>query len=231
MWFGQASRRRTMSADTAIYLRESTRKQTSESQLEEAHRLAEQRGWTVSEYHDQGSGKSGGKLPNRARMMEDARRGRIRRVIVYKLDRLARSLRELVNILDNLRIWGVDLVVVTQGFDTTTSVGRMALGMVCVIAEFERDLIQERVMSGLAAARLRGVVLGRPRVQVDLAKANRLQAEGLSLSQCAKRLGVSRRTLATRLKQAGGKPLDNAGPEPRMDAGPGIAPATAGETK
>src|ERR1700731_3018344 len=96
--------------------------------------------------------------------------GRFDAVVVYRYDRFARSLRHLVNALEEFRALGIEFVSIHEGVDTSTPNGRLVFGIFASIAEFERELIRDRVRSGLAAARSKGKRLGRPRVVVDLAK-------------------------------------------------------------
>jgi DNA invertase Pin-like site-specific DNA recombinase len=95
--------------------------------------------------------------------------------VVYRYDRFARSLRQLVNALEEFRALAIKFVSLHEGVDTSTPNGRLVFGIFASIAEFERELICERVRSGLAAARARGKRLGRPRVTVDAARIGRLK--------------------------------------------------------
>jgi len=107
-----------------------------------------------------------------------------------KLDRLARSTRHLVTLAAELEALGVDLVVLDQAIDTSTPSGRLLFHMLAAVAEFERDLIRDRVLAGLRRARAHGQRLGRPRLhRVDVDEARALRAEGLSYSAIARRLG------------------------------------------
>jgi DNA invertase Pin-like site-specific DNA recombinase len=98
--------------------------------------------------------------------MADCRRRRIDAVIVYRYDRFARSLRQLVNALEEFRSLGIEFISLHEGVDTSTPNGRLVFGIFASIAEFERELIRDRVRSGIAAARSKGKRLGRPRVTV-----------------------------------------------------------------
>ena len=112
-------------------------------------------------------------------------------VVIVKLDRLARSTRHLVTLVAELEALKVDLVVLDQAIDTTTPAGRLLFHMLAAIAEFERDLIRERVIAGVRRARALGKHLGRPQVhQVDVVRALALRAEGWSLRAVARELGV-----------------------------------------
>src|SRR5215831_15099533 len=104
-------------------------------------------------------------------------------VVVYRYDRFARSLRQLVNALEDFRALGVDFVSLHEGVDTSTPNGRLVFGIFASIAEFERELIRDRVRSGLALARSRGKRLGRPRVSVDRMRVVGLRKEGRSWTE------------------------------------------------
>ena len=125
-------------------------------------------------------------------------------VIVWKLDRLGRSLKDLVNIVNNWRERGVEFVSLKENIDTTTPQGRLFFHMVCAMAEYEREMIKERTQAGIEAARARGRTGGRPRAltlaQVEQAKA--MLAAGMSRVKIAKALGVARPTLISYLKEA-----------------------------
>ncbi len=126
--------------------------------------------------------------------MDRARVARLR-AAGQSWNKIARSLRQLVNALEEFRALGIDFVSLREGVDTSTPNGRLVFGIFASIAEFERELIRDRVRSGLAAAKARGQTLGRPRRRVDRAKVARLQAAGHSLNAISKLLKVSRGTV------------------------------------
>ena len=111
-------------------------------------------------------------------------------VLVYRYDRFARSLRQLVNALCEFDSLGIQFVSLHEGVDTSTPNGRLVFGIFASIAEFERELIRERVRSGLAVARARGKRLGRPRRDVDADEVAALRAQGATWREIAARLGV-----------------------------------------
>ena len=181
----------------ALYARVSTRPratepgQTPETQLRPLRAFAEARGWTATEYVDRGiSGAKAGR-PALAALLETARRRQVDAVAVVKLDRLARSVRHLVTLAQELQALGVDLVVLDQAIDTTTPTGRLLFHVLAAIAEFERELIRERVCAGLQRARAQGRRPGRPRQHyVDPARARALLDGGLSVRAVARQLRV-----------------------------------------
>ncbi|MQY43168.1 helix-turn-helix domain-containing protein [Epibacterium sp. SM1969] len=119
-------------------------------------------------------------------------------LVVWKLDRLGRSTLHLLQLLEDLRQNKVDFVAITQGIDTTTAVGRLLYGQLAVFAEFEREQIAERTKAGMAAAKARGVHIGRPRsISPDMAALlrHRLDIGEASVDQLAEELGLSRQTI------------------------------------
>ena len=181
----------------ALYARCSTPEQTVNLQLDALREYVAARGFdAVVEYVDEG--QSGAKIrrPALNRLLRDAHRRRFDAVLVWKLDRLGRSLSHLIRLVDQLGSLGVDLVSLNDpGLDTTGPTGRLIFHVMGAVAEFERDLIRERTRAGMAAAHRRGKRIGRPRVGVPLARADQLLAEGRSVAQVARELGVSRTTL------------------------------------
>lgn len=137
-------------------------------------------------------------------MREAARRGKVDLVAVWKLDRLGRSLRHLLELLDELQGQGVGFVSLRDtGIDTTSPTGRLLLQLMGAFAEFERGLIQERVKAGVARARDRGVKFGRRQVAVDLRPAVAMLEAGHGIKQTASALRLSTSTLRRRLQDAG----------------------------
>jgi DNA invertase Pin-like site-specific DNA recombinase len=173
----------------ALYARVSTAEQTPDNQLVALRSFAEARGWAVTEFVDHGISGSKDRRPGLDALLAAVRARRVDVVACIKLDRLARSTRHLVTLAADLEALGVDLIVLDQSIDTTTPSGRLLFHMLAAIAEFERDLIRDRVMAGLRRAKAQGRHLGRPRRHhIDLAAARALVAEGLSLRAIARRL-------------------------------------------
>jgi DNA invertase Pin-like site-specific DNA recombinase len=195
-----------MTKRAAIYARVSTRNghQDPETQLLALRQVAERAGWTVvEEYVDHGvSGAKGrDKRPAFDRLLKDATRRRFDVVMAWSVDRLGRSLQDLVAFLGEVHAQGVDLYLDRQGVDTTTPGGKALFQMMGVFAEFEREIIRERVCAGLAKARAKGRRLGRPCVSAGVEAAIRERlAAGKGQLATAKELGVGvgtvRRVLA-----------------------------------
>jgi DNA invertase Pin-like site-specific DNA recombinase len=155
----------------AIYLRVSTIDQTTANQERELRQVAERAGWDVVKvYKDHGiSGAKGReKRPQFDALHRDANARQFDVVMAWSVDRLGRSLQDLVEFLTNLHALKIDLFLKTQGIDTTTPAGKALFQMMGVFAEFERAMIQERVRAGLRRAKDEGKTLGRPRLAPEL---------------------------------------------------------------
>jgi DNA invertase Pin-like site-specific DNA recombinase len=180
--------------NAALYARVSTKtgSQNPDMQLRELRDYCQRRGWQIAgEYVDAGVTGAKEHRPELDKLLADCRKRLVDAVVVYRYDRFARSLRQLVNALEEFRALGVEFVSLHEGVDTSTPNGRLVFGIFASIAEFERELICERVRSGLAAARARGKHIGRPRKIVDAAKIAHLRATGASWRTIARLLGVS----------------------------------------
>ena len=177
----------------ALYARVSTLEQAPENQLTELRRYVDARGWTAQEYVDHGVSGAKERRPALDQLIRDARRRRFDTVVCWRLDRLGRSLKHLVTLLDEFQALGVSFISLGEGIDLGTPAGRLQLHILAALAEFERARISERVQAGLARARANGARLWRPYVQVP--RGQLVAVEGLPLNDAAARLGVSRSTL------------------------------------
>jgi len=185
----------------AIYGRISTSDQCIETQLQAIRQYCKNQEWeVVKEYLDEGISGSKDSRPALNELKEDCRKGKIKGVIVYKFDRLARSTAHLLECLTLFKQYNIDFVSVTEGIDTGTSVGKMVYTFLGAIAEFERELIKERVKAGMERAKNAGIHCGRKRVGFDLEKALELRRQGLGYKQIAKHVTASRSTLHRYLK-------------------------------
>jgi DNA invertase Pin-like site-specific DNA recombinase len=180
----------------------STADQTCENQLAELRRYVTARGWTATEYVDQGVSGAKDSRPALDEMLKDARRRRLDVIVVWRLDRLGRNLKHLITLLDDLNALRVAFVSLGEGIDATTAAGRLQFSILSSIAEFERARIAERVRAGLARVRAEGKRLGRPRASVPSVAV----PAGLTVRAAAATWGVSKSTAARRLS-AGLLPL------------------------
>lgn len=183
---------------TAIYARVSTTDQNCEMQLRELREYCARRGWEIAgEYVDTGFSGAKVKRPALDRLMQDARTRKIDCILVWKLDRWGRSVVHSAESIQELRSLGVRWIAVTQNLDTDESnpMSRAMLGMMAVFAEFEREMIRERVKAGMNAAKHAGKRLGRKKVVFDRKKALERRAAGDSFRVIAQAHGVSLGTL------------------------------------
>jgi DNA invertase Pin-like site-specific DNA recombinase len=191
----------------AVYGRVSTAEQNAAMQIEELRAYCVRRQWEiVEEFIDSGVSGSKESRPALNRLLADAKRRRFDTVLVYRYDRFARSLRQLVNALAEFDALGIHFVSLHEGVDTSTPNGRLVFGIFASIAEFERELIRGRVRSGLAAARARGTRIGRPNSDVDVARIAQLRVSNVSWREIERMVGVSART-ARRALAGRGKTL------------------------
>lgn len=179
-----------------LYARVSTQEQGPEPQLDVLRAYAGRRDPDAQEFVDHGVSGRKDQRPALDLLMAAARKREVTAIVVTKLDRLARSVRHLTNLVAELDALDVDLVVIDQGIDTATPTGKLLFHVLAAIGEFERDLIVERTKAGVEAARRRGRKPGRPRAldTSQLARARRLAASGNSVRQIADLLGCSRAT-------------------------------------
>ena len=206
-----------MTKRAAIYVRVSTDKQTVENQLRELRHLAERRGWeVVEEYRDAGISGAKGRndRPGLDRMLKDAQRRRFDVVMAWAIDRLGRSLIDLLRTIQTLEACGVDLYLDQQAIDTTTPVGKLMFQVTGAFAEFECSMIRQRVHAGLKRAVEAGKRLGRPRIDPALERRiqNQLRA-GKGMLAVAKDIGVGSGTvqrIAREMAEAS-RPFDGAG--------------------
>jgi DNA invertase Pin-like site-specific DNA recombinase len=186
----------------AIYLRVSTVDQHPETQLYDLRNLASQRGFAVvQEYTDKISG-SKSKRPGLDQLKRDAKRGRFDIVLVWAFDRMARSVRHLLETLDELNQLNIEFISFRENIDTGGPLGRAIVVIVGAIAELERNLIIERVRAGMRRAKLEGRQIGRRPLDLDRTAILRDRARGLSLTQVAKAHGISRAMVSKIVKEA-----------------------------
>jgi putative DNA-invertase from lambdoid prophage Rac len=198
--YGVGAEVKNQQMKAAIYARVSTADQKYEMQLTELRDYCERMGWTPVEYAEKASSMK--KRPVLDQLMADARARRFDVLIVYKLDRFARSLRQLIDNVFLLDSFGVRFICVTQGIDTDKSnpVSRLMLHIFGAFAEFERGLILERVNSGIAQAQKKGKHCGRPSKIYRRDQALELRAQGMTLRKIATKLGVSLTTIVRGLE-------------------------------
>jgi DNA invertase Pin-like site-specific DNA recombinase len=178
----------------ALYLRVSTEEQTTANQERDLREAADAKGLDVVKvYGDQGA-RGRDKRPGLDNVLKDATRGRYGVLMAWSVDRLGRSLPDLLATLQELHAAGVDLYLHKQALDTRTPAGRAMFGMLGVFAAFEREIIQERVRAGMARARAEGIAVGRPKIEPEKEQRIReLLKAGVGLVSIARKVscGVS----------------------------------------
>jgi DNA invertase Pin-like site-specific DNA recombinase len=177
----------------AIYARVSTSDQTAQNQLLDLQQLAQQRGMEIVEtYTDSGVSGARARRPALDRLMRDAARHRFEVVMVWAFDRMARSVRHLLEVLDEMNRLNIQFVSLRENIDTGGPLGRALIVIIGAIGELERSLIRERVRCGMRRARAEGQRLGRKPLDVDRAAILRDRERGMSLGQLAKTYRISR---------------------------------------
>lgn len=186
----------------ALYARVSTTDQTCENQLRELRSAALRHGWViVREFVDQGISGAKGKedRPQFSALHQGIARKEFDMILSWSVDRLGRSLKDLVEFLSQIHAKGIGLYLHQQGLDTSTPAGKALFGMMGVFAEFERAMIAERVRAGVQRARANGQRLGRPPLSEAAPKVyreiNALRKQGMGMCAIARKLGVSSRTV------------------------------------
>jgi DNA invertase Pin-like site-specific DNA recombinase len=222
----------------AIYVRVSTLhrsrrgdvlalEQNPDVQERPLRQLVEQRGWTLHRvYSDRMSGARADR-PGLSALLEDARRGAFDVVIVWRFDRFARSVEQLVSSLAEFRALGIGFVSQTEALDTSTPMGKAMFTIIAAMAELERNVIRERVVAGLDHARARGTKsgkpIGRPRAIFNRTEIAKLRASGLSWRAVADALDIGVATARRAAETVQRRPADRAGGAVRISSAAGAA--------
>ena len=195
-----------VNATKGIYVRTSTTDQDGAAQLHALRRAAEGRGWThVREFIDLGHSGAKASRPALDELRQAVRTGEVREVMVYALDRFGRSLRDLLLLIDEVVAGGCVVISLREAIDLSTPTGRLLVHLIASLAEFERELIRERVRSGIARVQAGGKTrsgkpIGRPRRNFDIETVRKLRAEGRTWREVAVAVHVPRRTLERAFK-------------------------------
>lgn len=187
---------------TALYVRVSTTdRQDPAMQVRELTEYANARAFPIYQvYEDKGYSGSNGNRPMLKALMRDIHEGKVSHVLCWRLDRWFRSLKEVVVTLNDLTESGVTFISLKDGIDLSNSTGRLMANLLACFAQFELEVIRERVRSGLENARRHGRIGGR-RPTIDAVRVAGLRAEGLSLSQIAKAVGATKAGVSKTLKR------------------------------
>lgn len=184
-----------------LYVRVSTQDQSCELQRRELKEFAQARGWKIYEiYEDKRTGTNSDREALK-QCMNDARLRKYDIFLCWKLDRVARSLKDLISIIQELKELNVSFASLKDAVDLSTSSGRLMLHIIGAFAQFEADIIKERVRAGLANAKSKGIRLGRPQ-QVSIVRVSELHKRGYSLGRIGKELGVSKSAIWQAVKKS-----------------------------
>jgi len=188
----------------ALYARVSRadKDQDPENQLLKLRDYAKRQGWEIyAEFHDYVSGAAPIK-PALDKMLKEGRARHFDAVLIVRLDRLARSTKQLLTMLEDLDRYGVALICTDQQIDTKSPAGKLLFTVLGAVAELELDLIRERTRDGLARARAQGKRLGRPPKPERTEEITQLRAQGLSLRQIGAQVGMSHQAVKQRLRRS-----------------------------
>jgi DNA invertase Pin-like site-specific DNA recombinase len=186
-----------------LYARTSTPEQHLETQFLQLREIAAQRGFEiVAECSDRGISGSKAKRPGIDSLLRDARRGKFAVILVAAFDRLARSTRNFLDIVDELDSLGIELISAREAVDTSTPTGRMFVTLLGSIAELERSFIRERIKCGMRRRKMEGLPVGRQPLDVDHDAIVRDRLSGLSLTSTAKKYGISRASVVRFVREA-----------------------------
>jgi DNA invertase Pin-like site-specific DNA recombinase len=192
----------------AVYARVSTlnKGQDVDMQLIDMRKSIESKGWNLfKEYIDRGVSGSKSSRPQLDKLMRDAADKKFDAVLVWKLDRFGRSVRHLVNAIAELESFGVAFISLKDSIDLTTAQGRLMFQIIAAMAEFERELIRERVKAGMANARTKGKQIGRPSLGIDRDHVTALKSAGQSWNEISAALFCS----VSSAKRAYGSSVDS----------------------
>lgn len=188
-----------------IYIRVSTLEQKTDNQLKVLREYCKHQNWFINEiYIDRGQSGLSDKRPNFNRMLKDMRSRKFNTLIIWKLDRVGRSLQHLLLLLQEMQNKKIDLIVTSQNIDTTTAAGKLMFSVIGAFAEFESSLISERTKLGMERAKLKGKHIGRPKKDI------KKYPEYCIVSQCRVRVFYSKK-LCERHEKEYGKILSKKG--------------------
>jgi len=228
--FNQSTFRRSP-LKAAIYVRVSSADQHVESQLYDLRELATQRGYEVEqEYKDCGVSGKRARRPGLDALIADARRKKFSVVLVAAFDRVARSVKHFLQVMDEFDSLGVVFISRRENIDTSGPLGRLFLTLIGSIAELESDLIRERVLAGMRRAKLEGVRIGRAPMNIDRGAIVRDRLSGMSLTVVARKWGISRSLVCKLVTRAAVGDRGSVLPRPSaVDAVAFIQPTLAGD--
>ncbi|NVP18061.1 recombinase family protein [Candidatus Gracilibacteria bacterium] len=185
-----------------IYTRVSTRdKQDLEVQLLPLRQYAQARGFFIyKEYSDKISGAKESR-PGLDSLMDDAKKRKIDSVLIFRFDRFSRSTKQLINSLDLFNSLGIDFISYSENIDTSSPAGKVLFTMISAFAEFERNIIGERVRAGIEKAKANGVTLGRKKLDVNIKRIVKLKEEGMTYRDIADKMRLKKSYVYNKYKE------------------------------
>jgi len=217
---------------SAIYVRVSTADQHVESQLYDLRELAVQRGLdVVQEYRDSGVSGKRARRPGLDALIADARQKKFSVVLVSAFDRVARSVKHFLHVMDEFDNLGIVFISRRENVDTSGPMGRLFLTLIGSIAELESDLIRERVLAGMRRAKLDGVRIGRAPMNIDRGAIVRDRVGGMSLTAAAKKWGISRSLVCKLVNRAKAGDRGSVLPPPRIVDAAGVEQPSSAEAR
>jgi DNA invertase Pin-like site-specific DNA recombinase len=218
--------------NAAIYVRVSTADQHVESQLYDLRELAAKRGFTVQqEYRDCGVSGRRARRPALDALIADARQKKFSVVLVAAFDRVARSVKHFLQVMDEFDALGITFISRRENVDTSGAMGRLFLTLIGSIAELESDLIRERVLAGMRRARLDGVRIGRLPMNIDRAAIVRDRLTGMTLTAVAKKWGISRSLVCKLVNRSRAGDEGSVLPPPSIADSVGVMQSSSGEAR
>src|ERR1035437_8616197 len=216
----------------AIYVRVSTTDQHVESQLYDLRELAAKRGFeVVQEYSDCGVSGRRARRPGLDALIADARQKKFSVVLVAAFDRVARSVKHFLQVMDEFDSLGIVFISRRENIDTSGPLGRLFLTLIGSIAELESDLIRERVLAGMRRAKLDGVRIGRAPMNIDRGAIVRDRIGGMSLTAVAKKWGISRSLVCKLVNRAKAGDRGSMLPPPHIVDAAGVAESSSPEVR
>jgi DNA invertase Pin-like site-specific DNA recombinase len=229
---GQNTELRRHSLKAAIYVRVSSADQHVESQLYDLRELAAQRGFeVVKEYQDCGVSGKRARRPGLDALIADARRKQFSTILVAAFDRVARSVKHFLQVMDEFDSLGIVFISRRENVDTSGPMGRLFLTLIGSIAELESDLIRDRVRAGLRRAKLDGVRIGRAPMNIDRAAIVRDRISGMTLTAVSKKWGISRSFVCKLVKRSRASDEGSVLPPPSIADSVGVMQSSSSEAR
>jgi DNA invertase Pin-like site-specific DNA recombinase len=192
-----------MNKRVIIYTRVSTKEQNPEMQLIDLRNYVKARGLVlIEEFSDIASGSKSDRV-NYLKMLDYIKKRKTDIVLVWRFDRISRSVKDLVNLLEEFQSLGIDFISYNENIDTSTPAGKVIFTIISAFTEFERQIIRERVIAGLEKARQKGIILGRKPISENIiCEVKKLKAKGIHYKIIIQKVSISRAKYFQRIRMA-----------------------------